>query len=261
MKRYLQTTLAGVILVSLAFISICKEAPPAFIEMEVKGVSLDTMGQSPVVILADKEGKRALPIWIGILEASAIEKELKNISSKRPMTHDLLHSILGQIQVKVEEIKIVELRENTYYASLYLKLTNKVIEIDARPSDAIVLALKSKAPILVLARILDEQGIALSTRVSGERYGIRAQPLTPSLASHFNFKGGKGVLVSEVIPGSISEVSGIKPGDILTKINLKEIGTVQEFEEALDAVKMGGSVRVLLFTNEKFQEVDLPLKP
>jgi len=261
MKRYLKIILAGVILFSLVFVSICKEAPSAFIEMEVKGVSLDATGQSPVVILADKEGKRALPIWIGILEASAIEKELKNISSKRPMTHDLLHSILGQIQAKVEEIKIVQLKENTYYASLFLKLANKIIEIDARPSDAIVLALKSKAPIFVLARILDEQGIALSTRVSGERYGIRAQPLTPSLASHFNFKGGKGVLVSEVIPGSISEVSGIKPGDIITKIDLKEIGTVQEFEEALDAARMGNTIRVLLFTKEKYQELDLPLKP
>jgi bifunctional DNase/RNase len=261
MKRYLRIILAGVILFSLVFVSICKEAPPAFIEMEVKGVSLDAMGQNPVVILADKEGKRALPIWIGILEAGAIERELKNISSKRPMTHDLLQSILGQIQAKLEEIKIVELKENTYYASLVLKLTNKVIQVDARPSDAIVLALKSKAPIFVLARILDEQGIALSTRVSGERYGMRTQPLTPSLASHFNFKGGKGVLVSEVIPGSISESTGIKPGDIITKINLKEIGTMQEFEEALDAARTGSSARVLLFTNGKFQELNLPLNP
>jgi S1-C subfamily serine protease len=95
----------------------------------------------------------------------------------------------------------------------------------------------------------------------GERYGIRIQELTPSLASHFNFKGQKGVLVSEVISGSASEVSGLKAGDIITKVDRKEVGSVQEFEEALDAVEGGSSVRMTLFRDDKFQEVNLFLKP
>jgi hypothetical protein len=261
MKRYLLIGVVAGLLVFLTSIPICKEVPTAFVEVEVKGLSLDTVAQNPVVLLSDKEGKRALPIWIGILEASAIEKELKNIPSKRPMTHDLLHSILGRIKVKVEEVRIVDLKENTYYATLFIRTNKEVIEIDARPSDAIVVALKSKAPIFVLARILDDQGIALSTRISGERHGIRVQPLTPALASHFNFKGGNGVLVSGVLPGSFSETSGIKAGDILTKVNLKEIRTVQEFEEVFDAVKDENSVRVLLFKDGKMREVILPLRP
>jgi bifunctional DNase/RNase len=262
MKRYWKIGLAVALLVSLVLVAISKETPPSFIEMEVKGVRLDAMGHNPVVLLVDKNGKKALPIWIGLLEANAIDKELKNIASPRPMTHDLLHSILTQVQVKVKEVKIVELKDQTYYATLFLKLNKGVIEVDARPSDAIILALKSKIPIFVAAKILDEQGIALTKKNAfGERYGIRIQELTPALASHFNFKNKKGVLVAEVLPGSISETSGIKAGDIITKVNSKEVGSVQDFEEMFDAAKEGDSLRILLFREEKFQEVNLFLKP
>jgi len=262
MKRYWKIGLAVALLVSLVLVAISKETPPPFIEMEVKGVRLDAIGHNPVVLLADKNGKKALPIWIGLLEANAIDKELKNITSPRPMTHDLLHSILTQVQVKVKEVKIVELKDQTYYATLFLKSNKGVIEVDARPSDAIILALKSKIPIFVAAKILDEQGIALTKKNAfGERYGIRIQELTPSLASHFNFKNKKGVLVAEVLPGSISETSGIKAGDIITKVNSKEVGSVQDFEEMFDAAKEGDSFRILLFRDDKFQEVNLFLKP
>jgi bifunctional DNase/RNase len=262
MRRYLKIGFACILLFSLVLISFSKETPPAFVEMEVKGVRLDAIGQTPVVILADKDGKKVLPIWIGLLEANAIDKELNHIASQRPMTHDLLHSILAQVHVKVKEVKIVGLKNHTYYATLFLTLNKNLIEIDARPSDAIIIALKSNAPISVSAKILDEQGIGLTKREDfGERYGIRIQELTSSLASHFNFKGEKGVLVSEVIPRSVSETSGIKAGDIITKVNLREVGSVQEFKEVLDAVKVGSPARILLFRNDKFLEVNLTLKP
>jgi len=262
MKRYLKMGGTGLLLISFVFVSMGKEAPSDFIEMEVKGVRLDITGQNPVVILADKEGNKALPIWIGLLEANAIDKELRNIPSPRPMTHDLLHSILTQIQVKVKEVKIVDLKDHTYYATLFLTMNKRLIEIDARPSDAIVIALKSKIPIFVSGKILDAQGIAFTKENRfGERYGIRVQELTPSLASHFNFKGQKGVLVSEVVPGSTAEAHGIKAGDIITKMNLKETGNIQEFEEVLDSIEAGTSVRILLFRNEKIQEINLSLKP
>ena len=262
MKRYWKIGLAVALLISLVLVAISKETSSPFIEMEVKGVRLDAIGHNPVVLLADKDGKKAIPIWIGFLEATAIDKELKNITSTRPMTHDLLHSILAQVQVQVKEVKIVDLKDHTYYATLFLKLNKGVIEVDARPSDAIILALKSKIPILVAAKILDEQGIALTQKSAfGERYGIRIQQLTPALASHFNFKNPKGILVAEVLPGSVSEASGMKAGDIITKVNSKEVGSVQEFEEMFDTVKVGDSLRILLFRDEKFQEVSLVLKP
>ncbi len=260
MRRYFMIGLAGALLLALALLSMGRETPPVFIEMEVKGIRLDALGQSPVVILADKEGKKALPIWIGLLEADAIDKELRNVTSPRPMTHDLLYSILEKVQGKVKEVKIVDLKNQTYYARLSLTLNEKLIEIDARPSDAIIIALKSKTPVFVLATILDAQGIALSKKDMGERVGIRIQELTPSLASHFKFEGKKGVLVSEVIPGSPSQVSGIKKGDIITKIDLKEVGSVEEFEEAFDRIKVGTPVRMTLFRDDKFQEVNLLLR-
>lgn len=262
MRRYWKIGLLVVLLVSLVLIAISKETLTPFIEMEVKGVKLDTIGNNPVVLLVDKEGKKALPIWIGLLEANAIDKELKNIASPRPMTHDLLHSILTQVQVKVKEVKIVDLKDHTYYAKLFLKLSKEVIEVDARPSDAIILALKSKLPIFIAAKILDEQGIALTQRNnSGERYGVYVQELTPALASHFNFRGKKGVLVAEVLPGSVSEISGIKAGDIITKVNSKEMGSVQEFEEIFETSKAGDPLKILLFREDKFQEINLILKP
>jgi len=262
MIRYWKIGLVVTLLISLALIAISKETPPPFVEMEVKGVRLDAIGNSPVVLLADKEGKKALPIWVGLLEATAIDKELRNNTSPRPMTHDLLYSILAQAHVKVKEVKIVEIRNNTYYATLFLTINKGVVEVDARPSDAIVIALKSKTPILVSAKILNEQGIALAKKSAlSEPFGIRIQELTPALASHFNFKSQKGILVAEVLPGSVSESSGIKAGDIITKVNSKEVGSVEEFQKIFDSVKAGDSVRVWLFRDDQSKEVNLILKP
>ncbi len=262
MKKNLLIALAVLLIASLGWVTLSKEKAPSFIEMEVKGVRIDPVAQSPVVILADRDGKKALPIWIGLLEANAIDKELRQIASPRPMTHDLLLSILAQTQVNVKEVKIVDLREQTYYALLSLKLNKELIEVDARPSDAIILALKSKTPILVAAKLLDQQGFLLSGQEGrGERHGIRVQELTPSLASHFDFKGKKGVLVSEVIPGSPFETSGLKAGDIITKINKKEVGSVEEFEGAIDDLKPGSPIQVLFFRDRKYQEVNLLTKP
>jgi len=265
MRRHVSIVFAGGLLVLLVFVALfCvgKEASPAFVEMEVKGVSLDAVAQNPVVVLADKEGKRAFPIWIGLLEANAIDKELKNATSVRPMTHDLLYSILGHAQAKVKEVRIVGLKDHTYYATLFINIDKKAIEVDARPSDAIVIALKSKAPVYVAAKILAEQGISVTRKeASGERHGIRIQELTPDLASHFSFKGKKGVLVSDVVPESPSDSSGIKAGDIIATINLKEVGNIEEFEEALDASKDAKSIRISLFRDGKAREINLVLKP
>lgn len=262
MKTYLKIGSIVGLLISLALVSIAKETSPAFVEMVVKGVSLDAIGQNPVVILVDREEKKALPIWIGFLEANAIERELENVPSGRPMTHDLLHGILVRVRVNVKEVKITELKDGTYYASLVLNANKELIEVDARPSDAIILALKSKAPVFVSAKILDEKGIALTKEeASKERHGIRVQPLTSSLASHFNFKGQEGVLVSEVVPGSPSETFGIKTGDIITKIGPKVVRDLQDLEQAFDVLKNARSILIIIFRDGTIKEVTLSLKP
>ena len=257
MIRYVTFVLAGILILSLSIVSVSKGAV-AFIEVEVRGVSIDSVAQAPVVILVDKDGKKAVPIWIGTQEAVAIDRELKNSTSPRPMTHDLLHSILSKMQVKVKEVRIVGLKNNTYYASLFLASAKEVFEVDARPSDSIILALKSKAPIYVSPRIIEEQGVALNAEnVFGERNGVRVQELTPALASQFNFKGQKGVLVAEVVRGSASESSGIKAGDIITRVNSKDVGNVREFEEAFDTAKKKGAVGLSVFRDGRSLEVNL----
>ena len=119
------------------------------IEMTIKGLMIDPITNMPIVILKDKEGERVLPIWVGVFEANAIALQIENISTPRPMTHDLIRNILSEIEADVQRIVVCELRDNTFYAMIYLDREGETMAIDARPSDAIALALRTKAPIFV----------------------------------------------------------------------------------------------------------------
>jgi bifunctional DNase/RNase len=119
------------------------------IKVEVFGLTMDPVSNSPIVILKAVDGEEALPIWIGILEATAIASVLEEIEFSRPMTHDLLKIMIETLGAKVEKVVVCDLRENTYYALIYLKAGDTTYEIDARPSDAIALALRTEAPIFV----------------------------------------------------------------------------------------------------------------
>jgi uncharacterized protein len=125
------------------------------IEMNIKGLMVDPITNMPIVILRDKDGQRVLPIWVGIFEANAIALQIENISTPRPMTHDLLRNIIQDLRAKVEKIVVCDLQENTFYALIYLALDGDVLAIDARPSDAIALALRTRAPIYVEDRVID----------------------------------------------------------------------------------------------------------
>jgi len=125
-----------------------------FIEMKVSGIILDPHTNVPIVILKDGEGKWTLPIWIGILEASAIAMELEKIKIHRPLTHDLLKNILEHLKAKMLKIEITDLKDNTYYALIYLEVEGKEMAIDSRPSDAIALALRTEAPIYASTEVL-----------------------------------------------------------------------------------------------------------
>jgi uncharacterized protein len=119
------------------------------IEVRVKGIVIDSKANNPVVVLVDLEDKKVLPIWIGVFEAEAISRGLENVVTLRPMTHDLLTQVLDTFHVAVSRIVINDLKGNTYYANLYLNMEGKEIVIDSRPSDAIALAVRVKAPIFV----------------------------------------------------------------------------------------------------------------
>lgn len=125
------------------------------IEMRVMGIALDTRTGSPIVVLHDKENRRALPIWIGSAEASAIIRKIENLTVSRPMTHDLIINIIEKTGYTLDRIEINDVEKETYYATLFL--TNKAgetVEIDARPSDAIAVAIRVDTPIFVTANVL-----------------------------------------------------------------------------------------------------------
>ncbi len=129
------------------------------IQMAVGGLTLDPVTKTPIVILKDMDNKLNLPIWIGLLEATAMATELEGIKMARPMTHDLLKSILTEMGGSVNSIEITELKENTYYASIYLSVAGRELAIDSRPSDAIALALRTKSPIYVAKAVLEASSI------------------------------------------------------------------------------------------------------
>ena len=130
------------------------------IEMSVAGIALDARNGHPIVVLNDSTKRRALPIWIGMAEASSISRALDNFKSERPMTHDLLLSAITTLGYKVKQIEINELAANTYFATIILLIDDPehkldtTKSIDARPSDAIALALRAKAPIFVSAQVV-----------------------------------------------------------------------------------------------------------
>ena len=119
------------------------------IEMTIKGLMVDPVTNMPIVILRDDSGSRVLPIWVGIFEANAIALQIENVTTPRPMTHDLLRNVIADLDGAVEKIVVSDLKDNTFYALIYVRFQGELIAVDARPSDAIALALRVSAPIFV----------------------------------------------------------------------------------------------------------------
>src|ERR1051325_4327677 len=127
--------------------------------MHIYGVSFDIVGKQPIVLLKTAEGNKFLPIWIGHSEAAAILMKLQGASTPRPMTHDLVTSMLAELEARVTRITVTELRDNTFYASITIQQDGSEIEVDSRPSDAIALAVRAEAPIFAEDRVVEESAI------------------------------------------------------------------------------------------------------
>jgi len=125
------------------------------IEMSIKGLMVDPMAGTPIVILKDKQGERVLPIWVGVPEANAIALQIENVSTPRPMTHDLLRNIITDLEGRVDRVVVSDLRDNTYFAIIHLTVRGERVAVDARPSDAIALALRTRSPILVEESVIE----------------------------------------------------------------------------------------------------------
>ena len=127
--------------------------------MSIYGVSFDMVGKQPIVLLRTLDGTKFLPIWIGHPEAAAILMKLQGTPTPRPMTHDLVTDMLGELNASVSKVSVTELRENTFYAQITLQVNGSEIEIDSRPSDAIALAVRADAKIFVADEVIDDSAI------------------------------------------------------------------------------------------------------
>lgn len=126
------------------------------VEMQVRGLMLDPVTNVPIVILRDTSGDRVLPIWVGPAEANAIALQVENMSAPRPMTHDLLRDLLGALGVSLSRVIISDLKGSTYYAYLELRQGSEIVLVDARPSDAVALAARTRSPVFVHSRVLEQ---------------------------------------------------------------------------------------------------------
>lgn len=126
------------------------------VEMKIKGLMIDPVSNMPIIILKNAAGDAVLPIWVGIFEANAIATQLEEIVSPRPMTHDLLKNVIEELRARIRRVVITDLRENTFFAKIHLDRNGENLAVDSRPSDAMALALRARAPIFVEQEVLDK---------------------------------------------------------------------------------------------------------
>ena len=138
------------------------------IEMTIKGLMVDPVTNTPIIILRDEAGQRVLPIWVGIFEANAIALQIENVAPARPMTHDLLRDVIQTLDGSVQKVVVCDLKDNTFYALIHLQVRGEPVTIDSRPSDAIALALRTRAPIFVEESVIDNAKTVDATPERGD---------------------------------------------------------------------------------------------
>jgi len=227
--------LPGMLLVACRATSGAREEE--HVQVEVTAVSFDPTVNSPVVILQNKEQTKAIPIWVGMPEAQSIYLELQGKAAPRPMTHDLLKTILEQVGVSCDKVVVSELKQNTYYAYIYLLMAGKPLKIDSRPSDAIALALRFHRPIFVAKTLFDSEfspgaSEAKMEPASVNVAGITVQNLTAALASYFRLPENSGVVVTDTAGESGDD--GVQRGDIITAVEGERVHDVDEFRNSVN---------------------------
>lgn len=252
MSGLLKPQLRFLILAVAAVVTACACRQPAKpaggeVQVEVVKVDLDRESGAPYVMLLDRSARRGLPIWIGENEAGTIQRELQGIAADRPMTSDLLRSVIRKTGTRVDRVEITGLRNQTYYARILLD--NGRYDIDSRPSDAIALALAMKAPIYVAAAVFGPENTVDMTRFeqgpqTARALGITVQELSSDLAQSFNAKPGSGVLVADVRQAAAQ--AGVARGDILTRVAGHPVRDLGEFSKNVAGLKRAEPVALTL---------------
>jgi bifunctional DNase/RNase len=240
-------------------VSGCKEQPPAEIPVRVEAVAFDYASRSPVVVLAEKQGKRQLPIWIGPGEAQAIAMRLEGMTPPRPLTHDLLHRLLQEAGVEVEKVVVTALKDGVYFAEIHLHGKKGAVKVDSRPSDAIALAVRCEKPIYVARGLFEEQG-QRRLLVHGQpelraRAGITVQNLTEELAELFGLEEKQGVVVTQAEAGT-----GLRSGDCILAIDGHAIRNVDDFSRVMDDAEPGSQVRVSVQRGKETLQLSVPVQ-
>jgi len=223
------------------------------VRVKVANVGFDQESGTHFVLLADQAGIRTLPILIGDDEARAIMFELRGVKPPRPLTYELLRDVIEQTGNRVDRIVIGQVRDEVYYAKIYLD--GGRYKVDSRPSDAIALALGAKAPIFVSDNLFAAGTPQPAPAVrTAKGFGMTVQELTPELADYFGVPARSGVLVAEV--GVNAARAGLLRGDIITQVEGREARTPAEFEQGVAAagdssevaltVRRGGLSRTLI---------------
>src|SRR5271167_1057756 len=226
--------------------STAAEVSPDDVRVKVARVGFDDQTGTNYVLLLDATESRELLIMVGESEAQAIMLALHGVKPERPFTHDLIRSIIGQTGNRVDRIVIADLRDEIYYATIYMD--GGRYSIDSRPSDAIALAMGMNVPIYVNDKLFDS---APAIKLSAGRkipdtahaLGLTVEQLTPELAIAFGASDARGVLVSEV--DSSARKAGVARGDIVTRVGASDVKALDDFSKSVASVK-NGSVTLTL---------------
>ena len=213
------------------------------VRVNIQKLIVDPATQNPVVTLSGPDEKRVLFIWIGPSEARAIYAELQGNKHFRPLTHDLLAGVINEFKGEVQRIVITHAKENVFYATIMIEKDGSLVEIDARPSDSLVMALKFDAPVFVNKTLFDRMSLPLEEKAEIEdEYGIALQELTPELSEYLSFSPKRGVMVSDIRKGSQAAKDGLQTGDIIVDIGgqiIENISSMKrvyaETDEPVDA--------------------------
>ncbi len=226
------------------------------VRANIERLIVDPATQNPVVTLSDPDKKRVLFIWIGPSEARAIYAELQGTKHYRPLTHDLLAVVIDQLNGEVDRIVITHAKENVYYATIIIKKDGRLVEIDARPSDSLVMALKFDAPIFVSKTLFERMSLPKGKKAEiGDEYGLALQELTPELSEYLSYSSKRGVMVSGIRNESQAAKDGLETGDIIVDIGGKVIENVLSMKKAYEETNT--PVKARIFRNSGFMTLTL----
>ena len=257
-------TLAALIVSLLtAAPSAQRGGPSEFVAVELSTVGLDGRTGTPIALLRDPESGNVLPIWIGAAEAQAIALALHGVVMPRPMTHDLMASLLSTLRAEVEEVVVHDLRNNTYFGTVRLRVDGekKLRDVDSRPSDAMALALRTGAPIRVARKILSNIPEFEFIAPEGpnqvvQALGVTVVVATPQLRREFKLENRQGIVVTSAF--GAARDNGLRRGDLITEVNGKPVTEPVGFLEIVRAAPARSPVRISYWRNGEVRTVEIP---